>query len=137
MDANIRNKAIDVLRWIGFLPAAFAAAWVAWILINVLGRFSLGWAGIEPDDFRGKLYFMVAGHAVMGAAFVYAGAIVAPYYKVVVCFVLGGLGIIIAGFLLFPAVFVEDWWAVVGSICVGIGAGVVVWSVHAGEADIE
>ena len=137
METTQSNKALDLLRWIGFLPVAVLAAWLAWIVVNILGRFSLGWAGITPEDFQGKLYFVTVGHAAMGAAFVYVGAKIAPYHKVVVSFILGGTGIIVAGFLLFPAVMVKDWWAVWGGLCVAIGAGVVVYSVHIGETDIE
>ncbi len=137
MDTIQRNKAFDVLRWIGFLPVAVLAAWVAWYVVNILGRFSLGFVGIGPEDFQGKLYFMTAGHSAMGAAFVYVGAKIAPYHLVVVAFILGGIGIIVAGFLLFPAVMVRDWWAVWGGLFFAIGAGAVVYFVHAGETDIE
>lgn len=131
------NKLLVVIRWVSFLPVAVIAAWLAWIAVNIAGRFSLGWVGITPDDFQGKLYFMTAGHAAMGAAFVYAGAKLAPAHKVIVGFVLGGLGIIIAGFLLYPAMLVLDWWAIWGGICTALGAGAVVWSVHAGEIDLD
>lgn len=137
METTQGNKALDVLRWIGFLPVTVLAAWLAWYVVNILGRFSLGFVGIGTEDFQGKLYFMTAGHAAMGAAFVYVGAKIAPYHRVVVAFILGGIGIIVAGFLLFPAVMVRDWWAVWGGLFVAIGAGVVVYFVHAGETDIE
>ena len=126
-----------MVRWIVFLPVAVLAAWLAWYVVNILGRFSLGFVGIGPEDFRGKLYFMTAGHAAMGAAFAYIGTKIAPYHRVVVAFILGGIGIIVAGFLLFPAVMVRDWWAVWGGLFVAIGAGAVVYFVHAGETDIE
>lgn len=136
METTWSNKTVDVLRWIGFVPVAVLAAWLAWIVVNILGRFSLSWAGIGPEDFQGKLYFMTAGHAAMGATFVYIGAKIAPYHRVLVAFILGGIGIIVAGFLLFPAVMVRDWWAVWGGLFVAIGAGAVVYAVHAGETDI-
>ena len=137
METSHPNKALNVLRWVGFLPAAALAAWLAWIVVNILGRFSLGYTGVAPEDFLGKFYFNTAGHAAMGGAFVYVGAKIAPSYKVIVAFVLGGLGIIVAGFLLFPAVMVRDWWAVWGGFCVAVGAGSLVYSVHAGETDIK
>ena len=52
-------------------------------------------------------------------------------------FILGGFGIIVSGFLLFPAVMVRDWWAVWGGLFVAIGAGAGVYFVHAGGTDIE
>jgi len=61
MGTRQQNETLDVLRWIGFLPVAGVAAWLAWIVVNILGRFSLGFVGIGPEDFQGKLYFMTAG----------------------------------------------------------------------------
>ncbi|MDF9392559.1 MULTISPECIES: hypothetical protein [Methylococcus] len=131
------NKVYDVLRWFGLLPIAVLAAWLAWIAVNILGRFSLGSVGVTPDDFIGKLYFMTAGHAAIGIAFVYVGAKIAPVRRVIVAFILGGTGIVVSGFLLFPALMVRDWWAVWGGLFVAVGAGAVVWAVHVGEIDLE
>lgn len=74
MEATRPHKALDVLRWTAFLPLATLAAWVAWILVNILGRFSLGYVGVESDDLLSKFYFNTAGHAAMGGVFVYVGA---------------------------------------------------------------
>ena len=51
------TKTKEMLRWMGFIPGALAAAWLAWIAVNLLGRFSFGYVGAEPDSFTGKLYF--------------------------------------------------------------------------------
>lgn len=136
MEIEHSNKAFGVLCWVAALPAAATAAWLAWIVINVLGRFSLGSVGVTPNNFLGKAYFVTAGHLAMGAVFVYIGAKVAPSYQVIVAFVFGALGIVVSGFLLFPAVMVKDWWAIWAAVCVTIGAGAVVWSVHAGDTDL-
>ena len=114
METEQSNKAFDVLRWLGFLPVAVLAAWLAWIAVNILGRFSLSYVGIAPEDFQGKLYYITAGHAAMGAAFVYVGAKLAPAHRVIVAFVLGGIGIVVSGFLLFPAVMVKIYVAQFG-----------------------
>ena len=136
-DAKSQNKALHIFRWVGFLPAAFLAAWLAWLAINLLGRFGFAVAGITPEDFFGKLYFIVAGHTAMGAALVYTGTKIVPSHKLIVAFILAGLGIITAGVLLFPAIMVKDWWAVLGGIFVAIGAGVMVWSINAEEVNVE
>lgn len=130
-------KGMELLRWISFLPAAVLSSLIAWYAVNIIGRFSLSFVGIGPEDFIGKVYFMTAGHCAMGAAFVYVGAIIAPAHRVIVAFVLGGIGIVVSGFLLFPAVIIRDWWAVWGGFFVAIGAGVVVWAVHAAEIDLD
>ena len=46
-----QNRAIIVLRWIALAPGALLASWLAWILVNVFGRFGLNYAIIEPDSF--------------------------------------------------------------------------------------
>lgn len=137
MGTEYSNKALAVLRWVAALPVAAIGGWLAWIGINILGRFSLGSVGVAPNDFLGKAYFVTAGHMAMGAAFVYIGAKLAPAYQVIAAFVFGALSIVVSGFLLFPAAMVKDWWAIWASVCVCIGAGVVVWSVHAGDTDLD
>ncbi len=137
MEVTTSNKAIDVLRWVAFIPGATLGAWLAWILLNFLGRFSLSYVGVEPDSFLGQLYLNTAGHAAMGAAFVYLGAKIAPYHQRIVVYVLAGLGLVLGGFALFSAIMVGSGWAIWGSICVVIGIGAVVYSIHIGETDIE
>ncbi len=137
MGANTSSKAIDILRWVAFLPGAAVAAWLAWILINILGRFSLSYVGITSDSIWGQFYFNTAGHSAMGAAFVYIGAKIVPSYRKVVAYVLAGAALVLGGFLLFPAVMVRDWWAVWGCICIVLGVGAVVYLIHQGETDIE
>ncbi|MDQ1351919.1 MAG: hypothetical protein QG657_2225, partial [Acidobacteriota bacterium] len=85
---------MDVLRWIAFIPGAALGAWLAWIVLNILGRFSFSYAGVEPDSFIAQLYFNTAGHAAMGAAFVYVGAKIVPSYQRAVAYVLAGLGLV-------------------------------------------
>ena len=137
MEATTSNKAIDALRWIVFLPGAALGGWLAWIFLNILGRFSLSYSGMEADSFLAQLYFSTAGHAAMGAAFVYLGAKIAPRHQRIVAYGLAGLGLVIMGFALFPAIMVGSGWAIWGSICGLIGIGAVVYSIHIGETDIE
>jgi hypothetical protein len=136
MDATTRTQAVHILRWLGVLPAALAAAWLGWILVNVLGRFSLAYAGVEAESFLGKFYFNSAGHLVLGMAFVYAGAKMAPLHRKLVAYVFAALGLVGIGFMLFPSVAVGNGWAIWGSICAAIGVGAVVYAVHQGETDL-
>jgi len=130
------NKVNTVLRWFGFFPVAVVAAWLAELVVYPLGLFSLGWAGITPEKFPGKLYFATMPHLAMGAAFVYVGAKIAPAHKVAVAFILGLIGVAFSGALLFAAVMVRDWWAVWGGLFVAIGAGAVVWTVSVEETNL-
>lgn len=134
---SAKSNAVRTLRWIAVLPAAILAAWLAWILVNILGRLSLGYAGVEPDSFLGELYFNSTGHLAIGATFVYAAAKVAPLHRKVVAYVLAALGLVISGFLLFPAIMIGSGWAIWGGVCVAVGVGAVAYAVHQGETDIE
>ena len=60
----------------------------------------------------------------MGAAFVYVGAQIAPLYKKTVVVCLAGAGVLVAGFLLYSAIMVNDPWAIWGvtSLIIGLGA---------------
>ena len=128
-------KAVAVLRWIAIPPAAVIAAWAAWILLNLLGRFSLSYAGVTPESFLGQFYFNTAGHAAMGATFVYAGARVAPVHQLAVVYVLAVLGIFSGGVTLVPAILGGNGWAMWGSVCVVAGIAAMVYLIHHGELD--
>jgi hypothetical protein len=137
METKTSHRIVEILRWVVFLPGAALGAGVAWILINTVGRFSLGFVGIGPNSFLAQFYFNTAGHAAMGAAFVYIGAKIVPSNKKIVAYILAGLGLVLGGFALFPAIMVGSGWAIWGSICVVNGIGAVVYLINRGETDIE
>ena len=137
MNELAQQPIVQVLRWLALLPASFLAAWLGWILINLLGRFSLSFAGVDSESFMAQLYFNTAGHSAAGAAFVFAGAKTAPMRHNLVAFVLGGLAILISGFLLFPSIVTGDAWAMWGAVCVAAGAGFVVYFAHTGEIELD
>lgn len=114
MKDRSQHPVVVVLRWVAVLPASILAAWLGWIAINLLGRFSLTMTHVDTESFLAQLYFSTTGHFVMGAAFVFAGGKVAPSAKVVVAYILGGLAILVSGFLLFPAIIAGDGWAIWG-----------------------
>ena len=72
MQSAQSNKALNALRWVGFLPVAFLAAWLTWIIINILGNFSFMWIGISPDD----AVLLKDWWAVIGSLFFAAGVAV-------------------------------------------------------------
>ena len=126
-----------VLRWVAFLPAALLAAWVAWLLVMLGNRLTMGMQGINPDSFLSRTFIEFISHAAMGAAFVYAGAKVAPAHHRIVAYVLAGLGLVAAGFLLFPAFMVANYWAIWAGISLAIGVGATAYSVSIGEVELE
>ena len=128
---------IDMLRWIAFLPSAFAAGVLAGIVVNLLGQFSLGYVGLTPDDFLGQLYFVTSSSAATGAAFVYCGARVAPAKRLYVAFILGGVGLVWTGLTLFYALHAMTWWDVWGIVSTTIGIGGVLFSIHKGDIELS
>ncbi len=93
--------------------------------------------GINSDGFLNKLLIEVISSGVMGAAFVYAGSRIAPSNRKVVVYILAVIAILIAGFLGFPAIIQQNWWAIVSVIAMAGGAGMVAYQVAEGELDID
>jgi hypothetical protein len=133
---NKSSQAMVILRWIAFLPSAFLTAWLAWFLVALLNRITMGMSGIDLNSFLPKVFIEFISHAVMGAAFVYVGAKVAPLHKKIVAYVLAGIGLISAGFMLFPAIMVANYWAIWGGASLILGCAVTAYSVFAGETDL-
>ena len=48
---NQSSKVLVILRWIAFLPGAFLTAWLAWFLVALLNRITMGMSGIDPNSF--------------------------------------------------------------------------------------
>ena len=93
--------------------------------------------GVEYHSFLGQLYFNTFGHGMMGAAFVYIGAKIAPSYQRNVAYLMVGLGLVLGGLALFPAIMMRSGWAIWGLICAFFGIGVTVYMIIQGETDLE
>lgn len=132
-----QSKGVITLRWLGFLPGAFLGAWLAWLLIFFGNKLSMWMMGINSDGFLFKLFIEVMSSGAMGAAFVYAGSRIAPANRKVVAYGLTVVAVLIAGFLAFPAIVQQNWWAVIGVIAMTGGAGLVAYQVAEGEIDLD
>lgn len=130
--AQESTKALPVLllRWIAFLPVAFASAWLAWIVMNVLGRWSLTFAGVEAGSFFDLVFQTTTAHAVMGGVFVVIGTKIAPTHRRVVIFILAGIAVLLSGASVFAGAVVQDWWAMAGAVSTAVGAGGALYAVH-------
>ena len=136
-DQRTSNPAIDILRWLALIPLALCASWASFILMRLLGKFSFGYAGISPESIFVQIYETALGHGVMGGVFVYVGCYVAPSHLRAISIVCTVIAVAIAGFMLFPAVMVNDWWAVAGSVAMTVGAAIMLWSFLSGEIRIN
>ena len=92
--------------------------------------------GVDPDSFLSKVFIEFISHAVMGAAFVYVGAKIAPFHKNIVAYVLATIGLVFGGFLLFPSILVENYWAIWGGISLILGVVLTAYSVSTGETEL-
>jgi FtsH-binding integral membrane protein len=112
-----------ILRWLGLIPAVVVGTIVTWFIASILS--SIGWAqvGFDPDGFLVKAFRVWFTHIAAGVAFVYFGTEAAPGHQTTVGLVLAGLGLLIAGFLAFPAFMVKDYWAIAGAVSVVMGIG--------------
>lgn len=133
---NEQSRTTKVLRWACFIPAAVFAAWVAWLLVAVLNKITIGMQGIDPNSFLSRAFIEFISHAVMGAAFVYVGAKVAPIHHKIVAYVLAGVGLVAAGFMLFPAFMDSNYWAVWAGLSLILGVGVTAYSVSIGDVEL-
>ena len=124
---------VVAFRWIAFLPAAVLGAWVLWILVTLLSRWSLGWVGVESGSFVDQVFQATTAHAILGLAFVVIGAKVAPGHRRAVVYVLAGIAVLGCGWLLFPAVITRNGWAIVGAIFTALGACGALYSVQHDE----
>jgi hypothetical protein len=97
----------------------------------------MGMQGIDPNSFLSRVFIEFISHSVMDAAFVYVGARVAPMHHKVVAYVLAGVGLVLAGFMLFPAFMVSNYWAVWGGLSLIFGVGATAYSVSIGEVELE
>lgn len=93
--------------------------------------------GFSPDDFLSRVFLEFISSAAMGVAFVYVGARLAPSHHKIVAYVLAALGLVAAGFVLFPAFMVSDYWAVWAVFSLVTGLGLTAYSVSTGEVELE
>jgi hypothetical protein len=119
---------VSILRWTAVLPGALAGAWLGWFACNFVNRITLLFSGIWPDSFLGRLYIESVSSMVLGAAFVYAGASIAPMHQARAALLLGVIGLITAVVFAAAALPVSNYWALWGDIWFAFGVGAVGFS---------
>jgi len=135
MTTNVKDNA--VLRWIAVLPASALAAWVAWIAVTIGNRIFSGAQGIDTGSFLFRAGVEFIASAAMGSAFVYVGAYVAPSHKKHAAYALAGIGFVVIGFLLFPALLVSNYWAVWADFAAILGVAGVTYSIYTEDDAFE
>ena len=84
---------------------------------------------VEPGSFVWRVFDQYISGLVLGAIFVYVASFVAPHYKKTVAICSAGFVLILAGFLLFPSILAEEYWAMFEIVCMVIGACAVAYYV--------
>jgi hypothetical protein len=123
------------VRWVLFIPGALVGAVVVHILYMLINRLGMSMYWMNPDSLFAKLFLVPAASGLMGASFVYIGTYIAPEKKKLVAVILGGVLLVLSGFLLFPAIWTVDLWAIVADVAMNIGSVIVVLSILHEEID--
>ena len=96
------------LRWVILAPAAIGAAYAVWLLVTAISNLTLFVSGIDPRSFFARAYVEAVSASCMGAAFVYAGARVAPIHRKRASFVLTAVGLLAVAVAILSAAMVGD-----------------------------
>lgn len=136
MDQNNCSRTIIIFRWIAFLPCAIITAGIVWYLVALINQITMVLSGIDPDSFLFKVFILFISHACMGATFVYVGTKVAPQNNKIIAFILAGIGLVASGFLLFPAIMITDYWAIIGCVSLVLGCVTMACLVYMGNIEI-
>lgn len=123
---------MNALRWAAVLPAAAFGAWLVFTISHLGSLFG----GLGPDDWRLTLFELTAGHAVLGASFIYIGSRTAPHHRKLTAFCLGSIALVGAGAALLAAVIQKDWAAATAALSLAVGSGLTLYAVHSGELPV-
>ena len=126
-----------VSRWIAFFPAAVGASWLAWFVTSGLQKLAAAMQGVNPESFFIRIAIEVVPYAVMGAAFVYSGAKIAPGYRKVVAYCLAGVVLVLSGISLFASFMVSDYWTLLDALALILGAGFTGYGIGSGDLSLD
>jgi hypothetical protein len=126
---DIKRRAKRVGRWIGFLPAAALSAMIAQLVFALVSWITLIFIGMDPDELIIHGYLLALSGGMMGAAFVYVGARIAPKSPRVVALSLAGLTLFLVGVITMASLFMHNHWALWQGIFCAFGASATAWCI--------
>lgn len=132
------RKTVDIpslLRWIVFLPAAALAGFLAYTVAWFTHEWAFGLFIGSGTLFGGSLVRFFS-YLYMGIATVYAACFVAPSSKKIVAVITGGLVLVISGATMFYALSVPEYWGIVDSIAIDLGAIGVAIAIYNGQTEL-
>jgi len=130
-----QSMLLQILRWVGTIPAAVIGSLVAyWIgrLIMWLGSSRFG------DETWFQYFFKeIFSSGLMGAAFVYCAAFLAPKFKSQTAVTFAGILLCLSGAMLFAAVMTREYISILGIVCVNVGAIITAVSIYNDQIDFD
>lgn len=115
-----------MLRWTLAFPGALFAAWLAWLIIYQVNKYTIIWH-LDTFDFQERLIVEFLSNAAAGVAFIYSFLKIVPIYYKALPFILAVIVIFVCGVLATFAFRTNDWWAMFGIFSVVVGAGCTVY----------
>jgi hypothetical protein len=101
-------------RWAAFLPSAVAAAWLAYVVAQLLYALSTPHAASDADpEWYATLIREGSSNGLMGTAFVYVGAIVAPKHRFTVAATFFGMALTAALLVAYTCIARGEYWPTV------------------------
>jgi hypothetical protein len=133
----IKRKAKLAGRWIVFLPAATLSAIIAQIAFALVSWITLIFIGMDPDELVIHGYLLALSGGMMGSAFVYVGARIAPNSRRVVALSLAGLTLFLVGVITMASLLTHNHWALWQGVFCASGASATAWCILQGSCSDE
>lgn len=121
---NSSKKALNIIRWILFLPLALLGSWIVMRLAHTWGKMILGFNFFGSESLLGQYFLNTAPYVGMGASYIIIGTFITPNNRRLTLLLLGILGLVISGFLLYPITMTNNWWRIWNMIATIIGISV-------------
>jgi hypothetical protein len=124
---------LQAIRWIATLPAAIFGSLIAYWAIRLV--MWLGSSRFGDESWLEYFWNEIVSSGLMGAAFIFCAAYVAPRFKRQTAIVFAGLLLSLSGLLLVAAFSTEQYMSVLATICMNGGAIITAIAIFTGELE--
>lgn len=108
---------VTIGRWLIMAPVAVLLAYVVSRLALFVTGFAMVSEGYSDLPFWTRLYLGIAENAVLGTVLIFTAVGIAPSHKHAVAISFSALTLLLTGFLIYPMLLQNDYWALWGSFC--------------------
>jgi len=122
---------LQAVRWVSTLPAAILGSLIAYWAVRVI--MWLGSSRFGDESWFEYFWKEIVSSGLMGAAFVFCAAYVAPRFKRQTSIVFAGILLSISGLLLMVAFSTKQYMSVLATICLNAGAIIAAVAIFKGE----